>query len=69
MKCRAKYQKSCKWQIKKKNTKKIAASLSVAASNVVSLLLWYQEMGDGQVAATNLRNELTDLPLEAESLC
>lgn len=54
---------------KEKNTKKIAASLSIAASDAVLLLLWYQEMGDGQVAATNLRNELTDLLLEAESLC
>lgn len=54
---------------KEKNTKKMAASLIVAASDAVLLLLWYQEMSDGQVAATNLRNELTDLPLEAESLC
>lgn len=54
---------------KEKNTKKIATSLSIAASDAVLLLQWYQEMGDGQVAATNLRNELTDLLLEAESLC
>lgn len=54
---------------KEKNTKKIATSLNIAASDAVLLLQWYQEMGDGQVAATNLRNELTDLPLEAESLC
>lgn len=68
MKYRAKCQKPSKWQIKK-NTKKTAAYLNVAAYDVVWLLLWYQEVGDGQVAAANLRNELTGLPLEAESLC